>query len=67
MLDDDELEEVCVYAEKYKNSYLCVEFCIQLTARGSTINIAKKKWAEVHNDMKCEKDLLYELKLWDII
>ena len=27
----------------------------------------KKKWAEVHNDMKCEKDLLYELKLWDII
>ena len=61
-LEDDELEELNEYAEIHPPIDIGVDFMLQLIARGSTIQTAKKKWREIHKDLKDEASFINEMK-----
>tara|TARA_Y100001951_G_scaffold99619_1_gene101865 strand:+ start:367 stop:708 length:342 start_codon:yes stop_codon:yes gene_type:complete len=61
-LEDDELEELNEFAEMNPPLDIGVDFMLQLIARGSTIQTAKKKWREIHKDLKDEASFINEMK-----
>ena len=61
-LEDEELEHLHEFTEIHPPQDIGVDFMLQLVARGSTIETAKKKWREIHKSLKDEASFINEMK-----
>lgn len=61
-IEDEDLELLHEFSGIYQPEDIGMDFMLQLIARGSTIETAKKEWRKLHKNLKDEASFINEMK-----